>query len=47
VWDKNISDWVRGIIKSSDSTQVTLETEADGDKTIAYNDIAKAKFIHL
>ncbi len=47
VWDKNISDWVRGKIKSSDDVQVTLETEADGDKTIAYNDIAKAKFIHL
>lgn len=47
VWDKNISDWVRGKIKYSDDVQVTLETEADGDKTIAYNDIAKAKFIHL
>lgn len=47
VWDKNISDWVRGIIKSSDSEKVTLETQDDGDKTVAYNDIAKAKFIHL
>ena len=47
VWDKNISDWVRGKIKSSDDVQVTLETEGDGDKTIAYDDIAKAKFIHL
>ncbi|MCR5762280.1 MAG: ribosome maturation factor [Treponema sp.] len=47
VWDKNVSDWIRGKIKSSDSEQVTLETEADGDKAIAYNDIAKAKFIHL
>ena len=47
VWDKNVNDWVRGKIKSSDSTQVTLETQDSGDRTVAYNDIAKAKFIHL
>ena len=47
VWDKTVGDWVRGIIKSSDTEQVTLELEAGGEKSVAYNDIAKAKFIHL
>ena len=47
VWDKTVGDWVRGIIKESDETQVTLEQEDGGSKTVAYTDIAKAKFIHL
>ena len=47
VWDKNVSDWVRGIIKSSDTQQVTLELEDGSEKSVAYQDIAKAKFIHL
>lgn len=47
VWDKNVSDWVKGIIKSSDETQVTLGLEGGEEKSVAYNDIAKAKFIHL
>ena len=46
VWDKNISDWVRGKIKVADTEKVTLETEG-GDKTVLYSDIAKAKFIHF
>ncbi len=47
VWDKNITDWVRGIIKSSDAQSVTLQLEDGSEKTVAYIDIAKAKFIHL
>ncbi len=47
VWDKNINDWVRGVIKSSSENQVTLQVEGDGEKSIAYSDIAKAKFINL
>ncbi len=46
VWDKNVSDWVRGVIKSADSERVTLTAES-GDSVIAYSDIAKAKFIHI
>jgi ribosome maturation factor RimP len=46
VWDKNVSDWVGGIIDSADDKQVTLEVTGGEKKSIAYNDIAKAKFIH-
>lgn len=46
VWDKTVSDWVRGIIKSADENQVTLEIEGGSEKSVAYVDIAKAKFIH-
>ena len=47
VRDKNINDWVCGKIKSSDKNQVTLEIEGGGEKSVAYADIAKAKFLHL
>ena len=59
VWDKTVNDWVSGIIKSSDENQVVLlplesaeKSEEDnvdggGEKTVAYENIAKAKFIHL
>ncbi len=47
VWDKEISDWVYGKIKSSDQTSVTLEIEDGSEKTVVYENIAKAKFIHL
>src|SRR5574344_2558875 len=46
VWDKNANDWVGGVIKSADKTQVTLEVTDGGEKSVAFNDIAKAKFIH-
>ena len=51
VWDKTVTDWVGGKVVSSDKTSVTLETESeDGTsekKTVSYENIAKAKFIHL
>ena len=47
VWDKNVNDWVCGKIKSSDKNQVTLELEGGGEESVAYADIAKAKFLHL
>lgn len=51
VWDKTITDWVRGNVISSDDKSITLEiTQEDGSsvqKTVSYVDIAKAKFIHL
>ena len=45
VWDKTVTDWVSGTIKSADDKQVTLEA-ADGCKTfsVSYENIAKAKF---
>ncbi|MBR6080785.1 MAG: ribosome maturation factor [Treponema sp.] len=56
VWDKTVGDWVGGVIKSSDEKQVTLlplenqeegSDKSGGEKTVAYENIAKAKFIHL
>ncbi len=59
VWDKNSNDWVKGIIKACDEKEITLILQDDeseksgsssenaGEKTLAYTDIAKAKFIHL
>lgn len=46
VWDKNENDWVGGVIKCADKEKVTLEVTGGGEKAVAYNDIAKAKFIH-
>lgn len=51
VWDKTVSDWVGGKVFSSDEKSITLEiSQDDGNsvlKTVAYDDISKAKFIHL
>lgn len=46
VWDKNISDWQSGIIKDSDDKSVILEKDGE-EKTFLFENIAKAKFIHL
>ena len=48
VWDKTVSDWVCGIIKSADSKSVSLENQETKEiKTVKFEDIAKAKFIHI
>lgn len=47
VWDTESSDWVRGVIERSDETQVTLKVEGGEERSFAYENIAKAKFIHL
>ncbi|MBQ4377689.1 MAG: ribosome maturation factor [Treponema sp.] len=51
VYDKTVTDWVGGVLKSADEKSLTLEnTKEDGSqeqKTISFEDIAKAKFIHL
>lgn len=47
VWDKTVSDWVGGVIKNADDKQVTIETTDGGEKTVAFENIAKAKFIHV
>ena len=46
VWSRTVNDWVGGIIKEADKTSVTVETESGETRTVPYEDIAKAKFIH-
>ena len=46
VWDKNISDWVGGKMTAADDKSVTLEKD-DLEQTFYFENIAKAKFIHL
>lgn len=45
VWCRSISEWVSGVLLSSNQTELVLETE-EGKKTIAYEDIAKAKLTY-
>ena len=45
VWDRNVSDWVKGVIRSSTREALTLAS-GDSETCIQYDDIAKAKFIH-
>ncbi|MCR5289622.1 MAG: ribosome maturation factor [Treponema sp.] len=52
VWDRTVNDWVGGVIKSADMKSVTftiksVETDTFEEKTVLYENIAKAKFIHL
>ena len=47
VWDKTVTDWVGGKLVNADAQSLTLEITQGEQKTIAYDDIAKAKFIHL
>ena len=46
VWDKTVTDWVGGKIVSADDKSVTLEKNGQ-NQTISFENIAKAKFIHL
>ena len=46
VWDKTVTDWVSGVIVSSDEKSVTMEKDGECH-TFSYENIAKAKFIHL
>lgn len=45
VWDKTVTDWVSGKIISADETSVKLEIAENDERTISYENIAKAKFI--
>ncbi|MBQ0050822.1 MAG: ribosome maturation factor [Treponema sp.] len=51
VYDKTVTDWVGGKLISADDKSLVLEVCKDGEpaqqKTVSYEDIAKAKFIHL
>lgn len=48
VWDKTVSDWVGGVITAADSNSVSLENqETKETTTVGFENIAKAKFIHI
>ena len=51
VFDKSVTEWVSGVLKNADSQSLTLEDlKEDGSvesKIISFENIAKAKFIHL
>jgi len=53
VFSKSASDWIGGELLSSDSEKLSLKVESDNPekdgqtKTVEYQDIAKAKFIHI
>ncbi len=47
VWDKTVSDWVGGTLLNSDTSQVTLGLQDGTEKSVLFENIAKAKFIHL
>lgn len=50
VFARSVSDWIGGELVSSDDKKLTLKVEKDGnfeDRVVTYEDIAKAKFIHL
>ncbi len=46
VWDKTVTDWVGGVIKSADNKSVTMVKEDGEIITVLYENIAKAKFIY-
>lgn len=48
VWDKTINDWISGIIIYANSKCVSLENQETKETvTISFDNIAKAKFIHI
>lgn len=48
VWDKTVSDWIGGVITAADSNSVSLENqETKETTTVSFDNIAKAKFIHI
>lgn len=51
IFDKNATDWISGKLVSSDDKSLVLETKKDDgsleNKTLSFEDIAKAKFVHL
>ncbi len=50
VWDRDVSDWVSGIIADSNETSVTLEVKSENAETVQkvfnYEGIAKAKLLN-
>ena len=46
VWDKTVNDWVGGKITAANDKTVTLKAEDGNERTIDFENIAKAKFIY-
>lgn len=44
VWSREESEWVSGVLVSSDSERLVLRTDG-GEREFAYGDVAKAKFV--
>lgn len=51
IFDKNATDWISGKLVSADDKSLVLEIKKDDgaleNKTIAFEEIAKAKFVNL
>ena len=46
VWDKTVNDWVGGKITAANDKSVTLKADDGSERTIDFENIAKAKFIY-
>jgi len=46
VWDKTVNDWVGGEIIAADDKILTLKNDSEQECKIAFENIAKAKFIY-
>lgn len=51
IFDKNTTDWISGKLLSADDKSLVLEIQKDDgskeEKTVSFDEIAKAKFVHL
>ena len=46
VWSRVVNDWLCGKIISADKESLKMETE-NGEQTVNYADVAKAKFVQI
>jgi len=46
VWCRTVNDWLCGKIISADKVSLRMET-ANGEQTVNYADVAKAKFVQI
>lgn len=46
VWSRTVNDWLCGKIISADKVSLRMETE-NGEQTVNYADVAKAKFVQI
>ncbi len=46
VWSRTVNDWICGKIISTDKVSLRMETE-NGEQTVNYADVAKAKFVQI
>ena len=46
VWSRTVNDWLCGKLISADKVSLRMETE-NGEQTVNYADVAKAKFVQI